>query len=170
MAVTALGRRIGLLEASTREDQERRWMAAVVRLRDSMEPDHARQVAAWLRGHVDGKRWDGRCVEHGSHVCPRCLDRLNPPALARAVWFMLLDHVFGSGAPVAMPPHVAEVYLSDPQAHPVNPCQDCGYLLPARSKVRPDGSYKHAAWYMGECPVCGLDSRRVTQAQEEGTP
>jgi hypothetical protein len=155
--VTAtLARRLGALEATARQDLEGRWIAAVDRMRETMAPEHARLVATWLREQVNGKQY-GPHVDSPNHVCPRCIDRLDPPALARAVWFMLLDHLT-SGALVAMPPNVAGVYLNDPQAYPADRCEECGYLLPARSKIRPDGSYRHMARYLGACPVCGLDT------------
>jgi hypothetical protein len=155
----SLTARLSRLEAATQGDQQRRWRAAVDRMRATLDPDHARMVADWLRDNVDGKRHGSPCDGDPGHVCPRCLDRLHPPALARAVWLMLLDHVLGSRAPVAMPPEVTEVYLTDPDAYPANPCEGCGYLLPMRSKIRRDGSYRHIATYEGECPVCGRDSR-----------
>jgi hypothetical protein len=58
-----------------------------------------------------------------------------------------------SGAPVALPPEVAEVYLNDPDAYPTYGCDGCGYLMPTRSRPRADGTYRHIAWYLGECPV-----------------
>ena len=155
MAVT-LARRIGILEAVVRQDAERRWEAAVTSIRETMAPEHARPVADWMRQHVDGRN-HGPCVASPNHVYPRCIDREDPPALARAVWFVLLDHL-ASGAPVAMPPHVAEVYLGDPRAYPADRCDGCGYLLPTRSTIREDGSYRHIARYLGQCPVCGLDN------------
>jgi hypothetical protein len=31
--------------------------------------------------------------------------------------------------------------------------------MPARAQIRPDGTYRFpGGWYMGECPVCGLDN------------
>jgi hypothetical protein len=59
---------------------------------------------------------------------------------------------------VSLAPAVAEVYLRDPQAYPANTCEGCGYLLPAKTKVRPDGTYRHLGLYLGTCPVCGLDN------------
>ena len=134
------------------------------RLRGSMDPEQRRAVAGWLGEHVDGKRSGGACGASG-HVCARCLDRLDPPALARAIWLMMADHMT-SGAPVAMPPHVAAVYLGDPSAYPANPCAGCGYLMPTQSRIRADGTYRHSGWYMGQCPVCGLDNH---PDESEGT-
>jgi hypothetical protein len=163
--VTAtLARRLGKIEATARVRLQGRFDAAVAQLRATMDPEHGRQVADWLRANIEGKQLGPCTGDAQTHVCPRCLDRLHPPALARAVWLMLLDHVLTSGAPVAMPPIVAEVYLADPDAYPANPCGGCGYLLPTRSTVRPDGTYRHLAWYMGECPVCGLDNHPEEEA------
>ena len=120
-------------------------------------------VATWLREHIKGKRY-GPHVDRPDHVCPRCIDRLDPPALARAVWFMLLGHL-ASGAPVAMPPNVAEIYFNDPQAYPANRCDGCGYLLPTRSTLRSDGTYRHIATYDGVCPVCGRDRREESEGE-----
>jgi hypothetical protein len=150
-----LARRLDALEDAARRDTERRWRAAIDRLRETMDPEHASGVAAWLRQHVEGKRW-GAHADGPDHVCPRCIDRLAPPALARGVWLMLIDHLT-SGAPVAMPTSVAEVYLSDPHAYPANACEGCGYRLPTRSRVGPDGAYRHLAVYHAVCPVCGSD-------------
>lgn len=153
-----LARRLDRLEALSAEKQHSRWHAAVDRIRETMDPEHARLVADWLREHVDGKRHGGPCDGDLGHVCPRCIDRLDPPALARAVWLMLLDHTLSSGAPVAMPPGIAVIYLNDPQAYPANRCEGCGYLFPTQSTVRPDGSYRHIAGYFGPCPACGRDN------------
>jgi hypothetical protein len=154
-----LTRRLDRLEAAAADALQQRWRAAVATMRTTLDPDHGRMVADWLREHVDGKRHGGPCDGDPGHVCPRCIDRLNPPPLARGVWLMLLDSVLRSGAPVAMPPDVAEVYLGDPHAYPANPCSGCGYLLPTRSTLRPDGSYRHIGLYSGVCPSCGLDDR-----------
>ena len=160
--MTTLARRLGVLEAAVRRDAEQRWQVAVIAIRETMDREHARLVATWLREHLDGKH-HGPCVDRPNHVCPRCIDRLDPPALARAVWFILVEHLV-NGAPVAMPPNVAEVYLNDPQAYPADRCDGCGYLLPTRSTFRADGSYRHIARYLGACPVCGLDNHPTEDA------
>jgi hypothetical protein len=85
------------------------------------------------------------------------LDRLKPPALVRALWLLQAEHM-ATGAPVSLAPDVAAVYLDDPDAYPTNACEGCGYLLPTRSSLRPDGSYRHVASYFGACPVCRLDN------------
>jgi hypothetical protein len=41
----------------------------------------------------------------------------------------------------AMPPEVAEVYMTNPRALPLHDCEDCGYNLP------------HG--YFDACPLCG---------------
>ena len=160
-----LARRLAKLEVEARDRLDRRWRAAVDRIRETMDPEHARLVADWLRANVDGKRHGLPCDGDPGHVCPQCLDRLDPPALARAVWFMLLDHM-ATGAPVAMPPNVAEVYLHDCWAYPTNRCEGCDYLMPTQSTIRSDGTYRHGGWYRGSCPCCGLDNH--PQEEEEG--
>lgn len=153
-----VGQRVDRVEASVQRRWRRRWGAGLAQLRATMDPEHARLAARWLREHVDS-RVQGPHVESERHVCPQCINQLDPPALARAVWFLLLEHTVGDGAPVTMPPNVARVYLKDPNAYPANPCEGCGYLLPTRSQMMADGTYRHIGVYRGECPVCGLSNR-----------
>jgi hypothetical protein len=161
---TALARRLGKIEGFVRADQERRWQAGVEQLRATMDPAHARMAGDWLCANVTGKQI-GSHVESPNHICPQCIDRFDPPVLARAVWFLLVEHLV-SGAPVALPPDVAEIYLNDPDAFPTTPCEGCGYLLPTQSKLRPDGTYRHIGWYLGACPVCGLDNHPEREERE----
>jgi hypothetical protein len=154
-----LARRLAALEASAREDQERRWAAAVEALRVTLDPEHARMIADWVSGPDAAARGDGH--GHGrQRVCRRCVLDSDPPPLVRAVFLMLVDSL-ASGAPVAMPADVAAIYLADPDAYPANPCKGCGYPLPTRSRVLPDGNYRHIGAYDGACPVCGHDNTRV---------
>ena len=53
---------------------------------------------------------------------------------------------------LAMPPAVAEVYLTDPAAMPLHDCADCGFRIP----VTP-GEYKGkpARRHFEACPLCG---------------
>jgi hypothetical protein len=147
-----LGRRVGLLEGAVRQVLQRQFGAAVVQLRETMAPEHARLVAGWLRDHGLGDRRGSQsghpghpCTPQQNHACADCIDRLDPPALVRAVWVMLFEHV-ERGAPVALPPEVTQVYLDHPDAVAASPCVDCRYLLPARGR--------HLA-YAGKCPICG---------------
>jgi hypothetical protein len=153
---TTLARRLERLEAASREALEQRWAAAVETMRATFDPEHSKLIRDWLLGpHAPV-----RAVEHGhdvQRVCQRCMTDGNPPALVRAALLILVDHL-ASGAPVALPPNVAEIYLSDPDAYPTNPCDSCGYLLPTQSKISPNGTYQHVGWYLGACPVCGLDN------------
>jgi hypothetical protein len=153
---TTLTRRLERLETSARDDLERRWAAAVETMRETLAPEHGRLIADWLRGPGAVVR----AKDHGhseQRVCNRCILDGDPPALVRAALLILVDHLT-SGAPVVLPPNVAEIYLADPDAYPASPCDGCGYLLPTQSKLRPDGTYQHIGWYLGECPVCGLDN------------
>ena len=71
---------------------------------------------------------------------------------------IVVSHIT-TGSPVALPPEVARIYVDDPDAVPARPCAGCGYLLPMRAKVRPDGTYRYLASYEGACPVCERDTR-----------
>src|SRR5437762_2186850 len=81
-----LARRLVKVEAAARQLAEARFEAACRQLRATMDPEHARWTANWLSVHVEGKR-PGPCTGGAdpNHVCPVCLERFNPPALARAV-------------------------------------------------------------------------------------
>jgi hypothetical protein len=165
MTSSGLSRRLCRLEASARSDLEQRWEAAVEALKETLAPEHARLIAEWLRGpgaYVRG-------ADHGhdwGRVCNRCILDADPPALVRAALLMLLDHVLTSGAPVVLSQDVATIYLADADAYPTNGCDGCGYLMPTKSTVRPDGTYHHLAAYLGACPVCGLDNH----LEEDTTP
>jgi hypothetical protein len=150
--MSTLGRRVGLLEGAVQEGTRRQFGAAIVRLRETMAPEHARLVVSWLRVRGLGDRREddpGRrshpCTGQPNHACAACIDRLDPPALVRAAWVLIFEYL-RHGAPVALPPEVARVYLEHPDAAPAAPCAGCGYRLPARGG-RPA--------YTGACPVCG---------------
>jgi hypothetical protein len=154
---TTLGRRVGLLEGAVQRELRRQCGAAVVRLRETMAPEHARQVVSWMRGHGLGERRGGDpghpshpCTARPNHACAACIDRMGPPALVRAVWVLIFEHL-GHGAPVALSPDVARVYLEHPDAAPGRPCSGCGYRLPARGG---------RLAYAGACPVCGARTTR----------
>ncbi len=123
-----------------------------------MAPEHVALFREWMTAHCGGQTIPTLPRE----PWPALLARLQPPALVRAVWVLMAEHM-ATGAPVTLPPEVADVYLSDSNAWPANPCAGCHYLLPTRSTIRPDGRYHHIAVYEGTCPVCGLG----TQAQED---
>jgi hypothetical protein len=141
------------LEASRHEGLCKQWQTAMDDLLHSMETEHVALLQSWMREHCGGLR----IRLHPGETISTLLTRYRPPGLVRAVWLLMFEHM-GTGAPVALPANVAAVYLSDHDAFPVNPCDGCRYLLPARAKLRPDGIYRHVGWYMGECPVCGLDN------------
>ena len=61
------------------------------------------------------------------------------------------------------------MYRSDPDAYPVRGCTGCGYLLPMRSRLRSDGTYRHIAPYDGDCPACGRDSHIDYEPDKKGT-
>jgi hypothetical protein len=128
-----------------------------------MAPEHVRYVQDWMREHVG----DGVQTARPGDTWHTVLARLRPPALVRAAWLLLENHL-QRGTSLSLAPSVAEVYLADPDAWPAGACEGCGYPMPTRSTLRPDGTYRHVGWYMGECPVCGLDNH-PDQDGEEGT-
>jgi hypothetical protein len=164
-----LARRLGTLEASVRQDAERRWAAAVETLKETLAPEHARLIADWLRG-PDAVDRGGQHGHGRDRVCSRCILDGDPPALVRAALLMLIDSTMTSGAPVALPPDVAAVYLEAADAYPANACEGCGYLMPMRATIRPDGTYRHIATYRGSCPVCGLGNRPREGDDHDHTP
>jgi len=154
---TTLGRRVGLLEGAVQRELRRQLGTAVVCLREMMAPEHARLVVSWMREHGLGERRGDDaghpshpCTGRPNHACAGCIDRLGPPALVRAVWVLIFEYL-RHGAPVALPPEVARVYLEHADAAPAAPCAGCGYRLPARG-----GQLAYA----GACPVCGARTAR----------
>ena len=142
---TALTRRIGKLEAGDREQRRQRFRAAVASLAASLTPAHARSIRDWVMATPpDGSACE---VGHAEHrFCLRCIEADDPPALVRAMWVMLFEHI-EHGVPVTLPPDVAQVYVDHPDAVPAVPCPACGYLLPGR-----DGRLA----YDGPCPGCEM--------------
>ena len=140
---TALTRRLGKLEHVVRDERAQRLHAGARRLMDTLTSDHLRTISTWI---LRPERTSVRCTEGHSALrcCPRCLDAAAPPALVRALWILLFEHM-ERGTPVALAPEVAQVYINHPDALPEHPCLVCGYLLPARS-----GNLA----FTGRCPSC----------------
>jgi hypothetical protein len=147
-------RRLEKLEAARRVVDQERHDAAVPALGRTMEPEHVRIVQDWMQEHLGGLK--ARIALTGESPYAT-LERLKPPALVRAVWLLLDGHA-RTGCPVSLAPEVAEVYLADPDAWPMSSCESCGYPLPMRGTVQPDGSFSDVAYYVGRCPVCGRGS------------
>jgi hypothetical protein len=158
----ALVTRLERLEAARRVADKARHDAAVRELGRTMTADHIRLVQDWMREHFGSL--EARIALRGESPAAT-LARLRPPTLVRAVW-LLLDAHLRTGCPVSFSPDVAEVYLTDPDAYPADPCAGCGYPLPIHGTLRPDGSFRDVAWYVGACPVCG----HTTDPEEESTP
>lgn len=141
--MSTLTRRVGMLEGAVRQKLTRQFGVAVVRLRQTMAPEHARQVGVWLREHVIGAQ-RGNHTGDPNHACRSCIDERDPPALVRAFWILLFEHLW-RGAPVALPPEIAQIYRDHHDVAPVIACTVCGYLLPTRN-----GQLA----YDRPCPVC----------------
>jgi hypothetical protein len=154
--------RLERLEAAQRTIHQERHNAGMQALGRTMDPEHVRLVQDWMRERLGGLK--ARIALPGESPYAT-FARLGPPALVRAVW-LLLDAQVRTGCPVSLAPQVAEVYLADPDAWPMAPCEGCQYPLPMRGNVHPDGSFSDVAYYLGTCPVCGLDN----YPEEEATP
>jgi hypothetical protein len=145
-------RRLEKLEAVQRAAMQQRFDNAVEVLGRTMAPEHRELIADWMREQF-GVTFRLPAGEPWYDI----LERHQPPALVRAAWLLVAEHVWG-GAPVSLAPSVAEVYLADPDAWPMNPCEGCRYPLPVRGRVRPNGSFTGVGGYLGTYPICGLDN------------
>jgi hypothetical protein len=150
-----LNGRVKRLEADQREHDRARWNAGIDTLHRSMDREHVAFFQDWMRERLGSVK--ARIALPGESPYDT-LVRLKPPALVRAVWLLLDAHV-RDGCPVSLAPGVAEVYLADPDAWPMSPCDGCRYPLPMRGRVHPDGSFSDVAYYLGVCPVCGCDNQ-----------
>ncbi len=143
MTATALARRLGRLEVSARLEQRARFREARRQLRESLAPDHARRIRAWILATGLEKQ---RCG--GGHppdrFCLRCVEACSPPSLVHAFWVLLFEHI-ERGTPAVLPPDVGGGYVEHPDAVPGHPCVDCGYLLPSRNG---------RLAFDGPCPGC----------------
>jgi hypothetical protein len=158
--VTAtLERRLDRAESAARASFDRRWKAANDTLTRALTPEHRQILAEWFTSSppLDEPMCPYRHPPP-PQFCDRCIDRVNPPALIKALWRMMVEHVT-TGSPVALSPEVAQIYVDDPDAVPARACMQCGYLLPMRAKLRADRTYRFLASYDGPCPVCGTDTR-----------
>jgi hypothetical protein len=127
MFVSLLRARVQRLEAQQRRNarvppdpaQQAIWQAQVerwvLRLIDSMAPDHYPLLQAWLHD-LDGCRHAPCPVPQG---LTRHLDILRG-------WIAQEDR------PIALPPSVVDIYLTQPRATEPwgHDCEDCGYPIP----------------------------------------
>src|SRR3954463_3049458 len=114
MAAT-LTTRLERLEVAQHAANRARHNAAIGELGRTMSPEHIRFVQTWMREHIG----DRRPIALPGESVAATLARLRPPALVRAAWLMVEDHVRNS-TPVSLAPEVAEVYLNDSRAYPTN--------------------------------------------------
>ena len=160
--MTALRHRLGKLEAVHRADVQQRHDAGTRALGRTMDRKHVQLIQDWMQENLGGL--------HARIALPHesvyeTLKRLQPPALVRAVWLLTDAHV-RTGCQVSLAPAVAELYLADENVYPASPCDGCGYPLPIRGALQPDHTFIDVGYYLGLCPVCGLDNH----LQEDDTP
>ena len=119
-------------ERRNQEDREKLEAAWAI-MCATMSEEHARMVVeAYAAGLQDVRHPDWSSP--AGFLLRRCLDALH----SRPYW------PYTQIAPevaLAMPPVVAEVYLTDRDALPLHECAGCGYRLPHQ--------------YFSECPLCG---------------
>ena len=112
-------------------------------LNSSLTREHAQRIRAWI---LQREVMSVRCgIGHAdTRFCIRCIEGADPPAIVRAMWIMLFEHMT-QGVPVALPPSIAQVYIDHADTVPGAPCPGCSYLLPARGG---------RLAFTGACPVC----------------
>jgi hypothetical protein len=120
-------------------------------LLESMDPEHARNLLdelhfcdSWCNSKAT-HRQSGRRDE--SNREPRALSHLAQAALS-------IICAIESG-PAALPPQVAQVYIEDPKALPIQDCEDCGYLVPATAPAWSAAGHRPGRSYFERCPLCG---------------
>jgi len=119
-------------EPSLSEEDLQALQATWDRLAATMAPEHVRQVLDdWESGTQPPSRLTQ--VVEDMIVWP-------PP-----------DHL------LTLPPEVATIYLTDPAAHPVSDCEDCGYSVPMRPEWWRGGTpmeHVPSIVYFPSCPLC----------------
>jgi hypothetical protein len=145
VTATALARRLMKLEVSARQEERERFREAIRQLRESLAPEHARQIREWILGTELLK---SACDTGHPPIrfCLRCVEASDPLPLVRAFWVLLFIHI-ERGVPAVLPPDAAMVYVEHADAAPGFLCPGCGYLLPARG----DGLA-----FDGPCPGCRI--------------
>jgi hypothetical protein len=157
---TTLDRRLNKVEAVLRERAKRRFNATCDAVKRDLTDEQREIVDAWWGWRREGLAGIAPCSgnHRGIGFCGLCIGEANPPALLRAMWSLVMWHM-EDGTPVVLPPDVAQVYVEDPDAWPLDRCAGCRYLLPMRAKLRADGTFRVIASYSGPCPSCGPDGR-----------
>jgi hypothetical protein len=96
--MSTLARRLDRAEAAARTDFERRWRFAHDTLLRALTKEHARLVVEWFDNKPPPDAPRCRYGHVSPHFCDACIDRVNPPALIKAMWRMAVAHVT-TGAP-----------------------------------------------------------------------
>ena len=164
---TTLTRRLDRAEEIASERHRQRWDNAIRTLLGTLASEHRRFLFDWM-GSSEARAVFERHGHIGSQCCFACLLDAGAPALVRAVWMILLEHMH-TGSPVALPPPVADIYLGDPDAVPMAGCT-CQYRLPARARIRRVGlaiSIRYLGVYESICPVCGDAARGIDTDEME---
>jgi hypothetical protein len=129
-------------ERATQEREARD--AAWALMQQTMSPEHARLV-------VDAYAVGAQYVQSAEFNAPagrllrRCLDSIDRLKYRHWPDTEIADEVI-----LAMPPEVAEVYLTE-DALPLHSCADCGFRVP----LTPGANRRPARRHFDSCPLCG---------------
>jgi hypothetical protein len=108
-----------------------------------MDPEH------WQRVMDLERRTESTCLRAPSEAVAIRASSRAQCSLTRALYAMI-DWGLNTGAPIAMPPDVGRVYISDPNAVAGDVCEACGYPSPVHQDQ--DGTLTQ---YFPRCPLCG---------------
>ena len=144
----ALHGRLRKLEAVTAEAQIRRCREAWARLATTMVPEHVDIVSAWWAAVADC--WN---AVPRAPLWQRIL-RFEVPALPRAAVALVAYHL-EVGAPLDLRDEIAEVYLTDSDAWPLDHCEGCGYGWPLQCRLPRYGLIEVIGRYTRTCHLCG---------------
>jgi hypothetical protein len=142
------------VEALLHERAQRRFNAACDAVKRDLTEEQKVGVRAWFDREEPDPEAPCPAQHHRREFCDRCIEAVDPPALVRAMWTLVMWHM-KDGSPALLPAEVAQVYVDDADAWPVRACTGCGYRLPTRAKLRADRSFREIALYEGACPSCG---------------
>ena len=113
----------------------------------TMTPEHVEVLRTWYA--TARAAWEASPRE----MLWRKLLRLEVPALPRAMCILIACH-FETGGPLDLRPEVAEVYLADPDAWPLDRCADCGYLWPVQCEPLGRWGLEVVGRYTRRCFLC----------------
>jgi hypothetical protein len=166
MTSSTLERQLSKVEALLHERAKRRFNAACDAVKRDLTDEQKAGVRTWFDREEPDPETPCPARHRRREFCDRCIEVVNPPALVRAMWMLVMWHM-REGSPALLPPNVAQVYVDDPDAWPIRACATCGYRLPTRAKLRADRSFREIALYAGVCPSCETPTGEVSSDEAD---